>query len=132
MDELNAELTRKIQSLKEGNVSYKQIKLAHIYTVRKNIRLQIRFPHRKEFSRYFKENEWENVDDFIKHGFEEWLNGKMIMLNQTQDKESVGVVVKTSEKVCLPTNKVIKEMSISDSRANSTIPGNIGLKKVSI
>ena len=50
----------------------------------------------------------------------------MIMLNQTQNKESVGVVVKTTEKVWLPTNKVNKEMSISDSSAISTVPGNIG------
>ena len=33
----------------------------------------------------------------------------MIMLNQTQDEESMAVVVKASEKVCLPINKVIKE-----------------------
>ena len=102
--------------------------MVRIYTERKNIRLKIRFPHRKEFNRYFKENEWENVANFIKEGFEEWLNGKMLMLNQTQDKESVGVVAKTSEKVSFSTNKVIKEISISDSnsKANSTILGNIG------
>ena len=47
------------------------------------------------------------------------------MLNQTQDKESMGVVAKTSEKVYFQQIRLSK-ISHCNSKANSTIPGNIG------
>ena len=73
-----------MNSLKQVCGRYEQVKLVHVYTERKSLRLKVRFPQRKEFSKYFKESESEDVFNFIKTEFQQWLDGKIASL-QTKD-----------------------------------------------
>ena len=83
-EDLYNELTVKMNSLKQDCGRYGQVKLARIYTERKSLCLKVRFPQRKEFSKYFKESESEDVLNFIKTEFQQWLDGKIDSL-QTKD-----------------------------------------------